>query len=315
MGSSRPSSGRALLTCPHERRRTAGAPASTRDRAGHRHVRQSSSCWRSSPAACSPRTSASTSRPTPPSSARSSPASLSAPGRAASPAIDGPAPAHPDAADLRRHARDRIDPDRASARGRRRSGWDERSQRDPRAVGLRAVRRRAECCATGGREAPAPRPDRTGATVGRLSAWGTAGAIVGTFLAGYVLVAFAAVTTLIITVGVLLIAAGIVMWFARGVTDPTVMLSAGGLAALSLVGAITTPTPCDVQSAYYCISVKDDPDRPPDGCWCSTTSATATSTSTIRPSSTSGTSGGSSMRSTSSPRPDRSTSSRSAAAP
>jgi spermidine synthase/MFS family permease len=104
--------------------------------------------------------------------------------------------------------------------------------------------------------------DRTGSTVGRLSAWGTAGAIAGTFLAGYVLVAFAAVTTLIVVVGVLLIVAGIAMWFARGVTDPTVMLSAGGLAALSLVGVAATSTPCDVQSAYYCISVETDPDRP-----------------------------------------------------
>lgn len=103
--------------------------------------------------------------------------------------------------------------------------------------------------------------DRTGSTVGRLSAWGTAGAIAGTFLAGYVLVAFAAVTTLIVTVGVLLIVAGVAMWFARGVAEPTLMLSAGGLAALSLVGVAATSTPCDVQSAYYCISVEADPDR------------------------------------------------------
>ena len=38
--------------------------------------------------------------------------------------------------------------------------------------------------------------ERTGSTVGNLSAWSTGGAIVGTFLAGYVLVAFAAVTVL-----------------------------------------------------------------------------------------------------------------------
>ena len=63
----------------------------------------------------------------------------------------------------------------------------------------------------------------TGAIVGRLSAWGTAGGIAGTFLAGYVLVAFAAVTTLIVTVGVLL-AIGIIVLVAVGIVVPATVL-------------------------------------------------------------------------------------------
>ena len=54
--------------------------------------------------------------------------------------------------------------------------------------------------------------DSTGATVGQLSAYGTAGAIVATFLTGFVLVAIAAVTTLIVTVGVLLVISGLALW-------------------------------------------------------------------------------------------------------
>ena len=54
----------------------------------------------------------------------------------------------------------------------------------------------------------------TGATVGRLSAYGTAGAIVATFLTGFVLVAVTAVTTIIISVGVVLVVSGPALWMA-----------------------------------------------------------------------------------------------------
>lgn len=101
---------------------------------------------------------------------------------------------------------------------------------------------------------------RTGAVVGRLSAWGTAGAIAGTFLAGYVLVAFAAVTTLIVAVGGLLALTGVAMWLANRLVDATMMLSASGVALLGLAGVAVTDTPCDVQTAYYCLSIVDDPD-------------------------------------------------------
>jgi hypothetical protein len=54
----------------------------------------------------------------------------------------------------------------------------------------------------------------TGATVGRLSAYGTAGAIAGTFLAGFVLIAYAAVTTLIVATGLVLVFLGALLWSA-----------------------------------------------------------------------------------------------------
>lgn len=103
--------------------------------------------------------------------------------------------------------------------------------------------------------------DRTGATVGNLSAWSTGGAIAGTFLAGYVLVAFAAVTTLIVTIGILLVLSGAAMWLKRRVAAPSHMLSAGGIAVVALVGVGLLDEPCDVQTRYYCVSVEPDPDR------------------------------------------------------
>jgi spermidine synthase len=103
--------------------------------------------------------------------------------------------------------------------------------------------------------------ERTGTTVGNLSAWSTGGAIVGTFLAGYVLVAFAAVTTLIVVIGIVLIGSGVVMWLARRVAPLSAMLSAGGLAAIAVVGLAVAGQPCDVQTRYYCVSIEPDPDR------------------------------------------------------
>ena len=103
--------------------------------------------------------------------------------------------------------------------------------------------------------------DRTGTTVGNLSAWSTGGAIVGTFLAGYVLVAFAAVTTLIILVGIVLMISGVIMWSTHRVAPPSAMLSAGGLTVGALVAVVFAGQPCDVQTRYYCLSIEIDPAR------------------------------------------------------
>lgn len=103
---------------------------------------------------------------------------------------------------------------------------------------------------------------RTGDVVGRLSAWGTGGAIVGTFLAGFVLVAFAAVSTLIVTVGLVLVAGGAALWFTNRPQPDHVLSSAGALVVLSLVGHVIADHPCDVQSSYYCIAIEVDDERP-----------------------------------------------------
>lgn len=100
----------------------------------------------------------------------------------------------------------------------------------------------------------------TGSTVGRLSAWSTAGALFGTFFTGYVLVAAAAVTTLIVVVGLVLVASGVALWAVGRVRQVNEVLSLTGLAALSLVGVAAIESPCETQTAYYCLSVIEDPD-------------------------------------------------------
>ena len=101
---------------------------------------------------------------------------------------------------------------------------------------------------------------QTGNTVGRLSAWSTGGAIVGTFVAGFVLVAYAAVSTLVVTVGLVLVAGGVVLGFALREAAPRAMLSAGGLLVLAIGGIAVIDAPCDVQTSYYCVSIDTDPE-------------------------------------------------------
>lgn len=108
--------------------------------------------------------------------------------------------------------------------------------------------------------------DETGHVVGRLSALGTAGAIAGTFVTGFVLVSTLPTRVIILAVGAALVLGGLALHrrLARASTEPP----AGDVrtyAALGLVGALLTGVshaPCDVESAYYCAQVVTDPDDP-----------------------------------------------------
>jgi spermidine synthase len=106
--------------------------------------------------------------------------------------------------------------------------------------------------------------DATGSVVGRLSAIGTAGAILGTFVAGFVLVAAAATTTVIIAVGGSLVLAGLLLW--AGLARPRPSAAALALTMVMAAGAgglaAASSGPCDVETRYHCARVIPDPDRP-----------------------------------------------------
>jgi SAM-dependent methyltransferase len=105
--------------------------------------------------------------------------------------------------------------------------------------------------------------EHTGSVVGRLSATGTAGAIVGTFVAGFVLVAAAATSTVILIIGGSLVAAGLVLWVALARPRPNggavAMAAAVALGATGLAAA--SDGPCDVETRYHCARVVPDPAR------------------------------------------------------
>ena len=96
--------------------------------------------------------------------------------------------------------------------------------------------------------------DETGDVVGRLSAIGTAGALTGTFLTGFVLVSALPNAPIIIGIGVALALAGCLLGRSRRLLIGT--LAAG----LFLAGAATAiGRSCEVESAYFCARVVVDP--------------------------------------------------------
>jgi spermidine synthase len=105
--------------------------------------------------------------------------------------------------------------------------------------------------------------ETSGSLVGRLSAVGTVGALVGTFLTGYVLLGLLPVRTLILGVGGLLAVVGLLVTLRLGRSGAgrvlvALVIAGAGLAVASAVLA----NPCERESAYYCIAVREDPGRP-----------------------------------------------------
>ena len=102
----------------------------------------------------------------------------------------------------------------------------------------------------------------SGSIVGRLSAIGTIGAITGTLLTGFVLLGLVPTRALIVAVGAGLMVVGVVLtlWLRPGRPGSTGSL----LLAVVLSGGLawTVPSPCDTESRYYCIDVRDDAAKP-----------------------------------------------------
>ena len=103
--------------------------------------------------------------------------------------------------------------------------------------------------------------DVTGRVVGRLSALATAGAIAGTFVAGFVLVEALATTVSITLIGVSLMIAGtgLWLWLARASSGAVVTV---GVLAIVGSGLAGVADPCDVETVYHCARVLTDERRP-----------------------------------------------------
>ncbi len=100
----------------------------------------------------------------------------------------------------------------------------------------------------------------TGTIVGRLSAIGTAGAIVGTFVTGFVLVANFPTRPTVFAVATFLVVLGVAVSLrnraARASLPMVLAVAAAGATMLVLVGG-----PCEYESPYFCATIESDPDR------------------------------------------------------
>ncbi len=100
----------------------------------------------------------------------------------------------------------------------------------------------------------------TGTIVGRLSAFATAGALLGTFGTGFFLVTHAPTRIIVAATGVVLMVLGVLVasWSRRGLSAST--MAAVAVAAVGAGGGVLAVTgPCQSESAYFCIRVLDDP--------------------------------------------------------
>lgn len=100
--------------------------------------------------------------------------------------------------------------------------------------------------------------EETGRVVGLVSAVGTAGALFGTFITGFVLVAELPSRPIVFGTAAFLAATGIAM------SIRSARLVAYSLLALAVTGgaAVASPQPCELETRYYCIRLAPDPVRP-----------------------------------------------------
>ncbi len=103
---------------------------------------------------------------------------------------------------------------------------------------------------------------QTGRVVGRLSGLGTAGAIFGTFVTGFVLVAALPTPAIVTALGGALVAFGVGAWLFLRRTTRAALVPLVLLACVGGAGTLAMDSPCDRESAYYCASIRTDPEDP-----------------------------------------------------
>ncbi len=103
--------------------------------------------------------------------------------------------------------------------------------------------------------------EETGSVVGRLSAIATAGAIFGTFVTGFLLVAAWSSRTIAFILGGVLIAAGLGSGIRARIATTTLVVTTLVIAGLATAAAVAAPSTCEFESAYYCVNVDIDSDR------------------------------------------------------
>jgi spermidine synthase len=99
----------------------------------------------------------------------------------------------------------------------------------------------------------------SGTIVGGLSAWATAGALVGTFGTGFVLVPLLPVSTSVLAVGIALVLTGLAL--GAYTLALNAFKVAGAVLSTAALGAIgpALHSPCNAETSYHCVRVEVEP--------------------------------------------------------
>jgi len=101
----------------------------------------------------------------------------------------------------------------------------------------------------------------SGTIVGRLSAWATAGALLGTFGTGFVLVPLMPIGTAVLLIGAVLILVGLALAMSSEVLSPAAIAGLAFVALLLGAASGTSSSPCDTETRYHCVRLELDPAR------------------------------------------------------
>lgn len=104
--------------------------------------------------------------------------------------------------------------------------------------------------------------DETGSVVGQLSAVSTAGALFGTFVTGFVLLAAWPSRPIVLAVGGILVAVGAILTIKSGLPSRTVTSIVAIAAASAAILALAVSGPCEYETPYVCAQVIDDDGQP-----------------------------------------------------
>ncbi|HEX6667015.1 MAG TPA: fused MFS/spermidine synthase [Solirubrobacterales bacterium] len=99
----------------------------------------------------------------------------------------------------------------------------------------------------------------SGTIVGRLSAWATAGALIGTFGTGFIVIPLMPASTAVLTIGLVLVGIGVVLGTRARLLGSAALFAVtvlafgfGGLSAAS-------DSPCITETNYHCLDLEHDP--------------------------------------------------------
>lgn len=99
---------------------------------------------------------------------------------------------------------------------------------------------------------------RAGSTVGRISAAGTAGSIVGTFATGFWLIAWLGTHAVVLGVAIVLLVVGLLFLVTGRVWHDAALAALVLLAPLGVLWAGWTQSQCLRETNYFCIKVRED---------------------------------------------------------